>query len=94
VEPRLLSTNLARRDDLARDVEEAVRDGCDVFLTELKAAAIEVVAEAAARAGIQVVFLRYRPVAEEGQRPLDRVLLDLVDAARAKVGAPVAEARS
>ena len=51
VEPRVFSTNLARRDDLERDVEAALRDGCDVFLTELKAAAIDVVAEAAARRG-------------------------------------------
>ena len=78
VEPRLLSTNLARRGDLARDVEAAVRDGCDVFLTELKAAAIDVVAEAAAREGIRVVFVRNRPVAEEGEPVLDRVLLDIV----------------
>ena len=46
--------------DLASDVEAAARERCDVFLTELKAAAIDVVAEAAARAGAQVVFLRNR----------------------------------
>jgi cyclic 2,3-diphosphoglycerate synthetase len=94
VEPHLFSANLARRDDLARDVEAAVREGCDVFLTELKAAAVDVVAEAAAGAGIRVVFLRNRPVAEEGEPPLDQVLLDLVAAARGKVAGPVAEARS
>ena len=39
VEPSRWSRNLGRRHDLERDVEEALRDGCDVFLTELKAAA-------------------------------------------------------
>ena len=51
---RVFSSNLARRGDLERDVEAALRERCDVFLTELKAAAIDVVAEAAARAGAQV----------------------------------------
>jgi hypothetical protein len=60
----------------------------------LKAAAIDVVAEAAAQVGIKVVFLRHRPVAEEGQPPLDGALFDLVDAARARIRAPVGEARS
>ena len=62
-----------------------MREGCDVFLTELKAAAIDVVAEAAARAGVRVVFLRNRPVAEEGEPPLDEALLELVDG-RARAG--------
>jgi len=38
------STNLARRAALAEDLERAVEEGCDVWLTELKAAAIDVVA--------------------------------------------------
>ena len=46
VDLRRWSGNLARRRDLERDVEEALRDGCDVFLTELKAAAVEIVADA------------------------------------------------
>jgi cyclic 2,3-diphosphoglycerate synthetase len=92
VEPRVLSTNLARRADLVRDLELAVREGCDVFLTELKAAAIDLVAEAAERAGVAVVFLRNRPVPEEGEPSLDTALLELVAAARHRARAAVAEA--
>jgi cyclic 2,3-diphosphoglycerate synthetase len=79
VEPARWSGNLARRRDLERDVEDALRAGCDVFLTELKAAAIEVVADRAVQAGAQVVFLRNRPVAVEGES-LDDRLLQLADA--------------
>lgn len=74
VEPRRWSGNLARRRDLERDVEEALRDGCDVFLTELKAAAIEIVATRAVRAQARVVFLRNRPVAVAGESLDDRLL--------------------
>ena len=94
VKPRHLSTNLARREELARDVEAALRDGCDVFLTELKAAAVDVVAEAAAGAGVRVVFLRNRPVAEASGPPLDGALLQLVEAARQKAGGRVTRAGS
>jgi cyclic 2,3-diphosphoglycerate synthetase len=60
VQPELLSTNLARRDVLAADLERA--EGCDVFLTELKAAAIDMVAPAARRLGVPLVFVRNRPL--------------------------------
>jgi cyclic 2,3-diphosphoglycerate synthetase len=85
VEPRRWSANLARRRDLEQDVEDALRDGCDVFLTELKAAAIEIVAARAARAGARVVFLRNRPVAIEGES-LDARLLRLADEAGRAAG--------
>jgi cyclic 2,3-diphosphoglycerate synthetase len=74
VEPRRWSGNLARRRDLERDVEEALRDGCDVFLTELKAAAVEIVATRAVQAGARIVFLRNRPVAVAGESLDDRLL--------------------
>jgi cyclic 2,3-diphosphoglycerate synthetase len=74
VEPRRWSGNLARRHELERDVEEALREGCDVFLTELKAAAIEIVATRAVGAGAKVVFLRNRPVAIDGESLDDRLL--------------------
>jgi predicted GTPase len=80
VAPRRWSGNLARRRDLERDVEEALRAGCDVFLTELKAAAVEIVASRAVQAGAQVVFLRNRPVAVGGES-LDDRLLRLADTA-------------
>ena len=49
-----------------------------MFLTELKAAAVEVVAARAHDAGAQVVVLRNRPVAVAGE-PLDERLLRLAD---------------
>jgi cyclic 2,3-diphosphoglycerate synthetase len=82
VEPLLWSHNLARRRPLERDVADALGAGCDVFLTELKAAAVEVVAARAHEAGARVVFLRNRPVAVAGE-PLDERLLRFAD-----VGAP------
>jgi cyclic 2,3-diphosphoglycerate synthetase len=96
VEPRRWSANLARRRDLERDVEGALRDGCDVFLTELKAAAIEIVATRAVRAGARVAFLRNRPVAIAGE-PLDDRLLRLAaeaaDVAASRADAAEAAAR-
>lgn len=59
----LASTALARRDQLADDIERAIAAGCDQFLTELKAAAVDTVAEAAARHGVGFGFIRNRPVA-------------------------------
>jgi cyclic 2,3-diphosphoglycerate synthetase len=60
VEPELVSTNLARREALAKDLERA--EGCDLYLTELKAAAIDTVAPAARRRGVPLVFVRNRPL--------------------------------
>jgi cyclic 2,3-diphosphoglycerate synthetase len=62
VEPVLVSTNLARRGALAADLERARAERCDVYLTELKAAAIDTVAVAAREVGAAVTFVRNRPV--------------------------------
>jgi cyclic 2,3-diphosphoglycerate synthetase len=78
VEVALLSTNLARRDALARDLEQAERKRCTVLLTELKAAAVDTVAEHAARAGLPLVLLRNRVVPLPGEPDLDAELLRLV----------------
>ena len=51
VEPVVCSTNLARRSALAADLDRAAAEGCDVYLTELKAAAIDTVAGAPLRGG-------------------------------------------
>jgi cyclic 2,3-diphosphoglycerate synthetase len=61
-EPLVSSTNLARRGALAEDLGRAAAEGCDVYLTELKAAAIDTVAMRARDEGARVVFLRNRPV--------------------------------
>jgi len=74
VEPTVASANLARRGDLADDLDRAAAAGCDLYLTELKAAAIDTVARRAAEQGARVVFVRNRPVG------VDDALRELVDA--------------
>jgi cyclic 2,3-diphosphoglycerate synthase len=71
VDPVVSSTNLARRGALAADLECAAAAGADVYLTELKAAAIDTVAVAARARGARVVFVRNRPIG------VDDALLEL-----------------
>jgi len=61
----LVSTDLADRGRLAAAVARASREA-DVFLTEIKAAAVDVVAEAAAAAGRELVFCDNEPLALDG----------------------------
>jgi cyclic 2,3-diphosphoglycerate synthetase len=61
-QPVLVSTNLARRSALAAELDRAAAERCDVYLTELKAAAIDTVAMRARAEGARVVFIRNRPV--------------------------------
>jgi cyclic 2,3-diphosphoglycerate synthase len=61
-QPVLVSTNLARRSALADDLDRAASERCDVYLTELKAAAIDTVAFRARAEGGRVVFIRNRPI--------------------------------
>lgn len=67
----LVSHALARRDELRDDVRRALDAGCDTFAVEIKAAAIDVVAEAAADAGIRVAWLDNLPVAHDANVDLD-----------------------
>jgi cyclic 2,3-diphosphoglycerate synthetase len=62
VEPLVVSTNLSRRDALSGDLDRAAAERCDVYLTELKAAAIDTVARRARDRGAQVVFVLNRPL--------------------------------
>jgi cyclic 2,3-diphosphoglycerate synthase len=75
LEPVLASSALARRADLEPALERAAAERCDVYLTELKAAAIDTVAERAEAEGARVVFLRNRPVGLTGD--LDAALAEL-----------------
>jgi cyclic 2,3-diphosphoglycerate synthetase len=61
-DPVLFSTNLARRSALAAELDRAAAERCDVYLTELKAAAIDTVAMRARAEGARVVFIRNRPI--------------------------------
>jgi cyclic 2,3-diphosphoglycerate synthetase len=69
-----VSTSLARRDELRRELDSLE---ADTYLVELKAAAIDVVAEAAAERGLRVVLLS-NDVDASG---LDEQLLELAEAA-------------
>jgi predicted GTPase len=66
-----VSTNLARRGALADDLDRAAAERCDVYLVELKAAAIDTVAPRARDAGARVVFVCNRPLG------VDDALLEL-----------------
>jgi cyclic 2,3-diphosphoglycerate synthase len=81
VELCLVSENLARRSALERDLARAARERCDLFLTELKAAAIELVGEEAQRRGVPLALVRNRPVSLAGEPDLDERLERLYDEA-------------
>jgi cyclic 2,3-diphosphoglycerate synthetase len=81
VELCLESANLARRSELERDLAAAARERCDLFLTELKAASIELVGEEAERRGVPLAFVRNRPVSLPGEPDLDERLERLYEEA-------------
>lgn len=70
----LLSHALARRDQLRADIATAVERGVEAFVVEVKAAAIDVVAEAAAAHGVDVVFLDNPPRPHDEALDLDGLL--------------------
>jgi cyclic 2,3-diphosphoglycerate synthetase len=72
------SSALARRDELRAEL--AATDA-DVYLVELKAAAIDVVAEAAAAHGAELVLVANDVVPIEGEADLDGALRALAEAA-------------
>jgi len=76
-DPVVSSSALARRGELESDLARAAAERCDVYLVELKAAAIDTVAVRAEQAGARVVFLRNRPVALDAD--LDGELLAFHD---------------
>jgi cyclic 2,3-diphosphoglycerate synthase len=61
-EPVLFSTNLARRSALGEELDRAAAERVDVYLTELKAAAIDTVAMRARADAARIVFIRNRPI--------------------------------
>ena len=77
LEPVVASSALARRGRLEADLDLAVAERCDVYLVEIKAAAIDTVAARAEREGATVLFLRNRPIALDVD--LDAELLSLHD---------------
>jgi cyclic 2,3-diphosphoglycerate synthetase len=76
-----VSGNLARRDALREDVAAAE---ADLFLIEIKAAAIDVVAEAAAERGIPLVFADNEVLPLAGEPDLEAEVEALAEAATAE----------
>ena len=77
----LVSGNLARRDELRADLARA--DDAELYVVEIKAAAIDVVAEAALERGVEVVFADNELV-PAGVHDLDTELIRLADEAVAR----------
>jgi cyclic 2,3-diphosphoglycerate synthetase len=71
-----VSGNLARREELRRDLEAAAR--VDAYVVELKAAAIDVVAETAASRGVDVVLADNTVLPLAGEPDLDEAVRALV----------------
>jgi cyclic 2,3-diphosphoglycerate synthetase len=70
-----VSRNLA---DPARLRDDLARADAEVFLVEIKAAAIDLVAEAAQDRGIEVVFAENEVVPAQGEPGLDEAIANLV----------------
>ena len=77
----LVSGNLSKRQELREELESEEARSADVYLVEIKAAAIDVVAEAASERGIEVVFAENAVLPLEGEPDLDEALRRLADAA-------------
>jgi cyclic 2,3-diphosphoglycerate synthetase len=85
-EVALVSGNLGRRQELRADLASVEARSADVYLVELKAAAIDVVAETAAERGVELVLCdnEVRPL--RGEHDLDELVASL--AGRAAGGVP------
>lgn len=76
-----VSTELADRKKLRADLAELEAGDVDIFLTEIKAAAIDVVTEEADRRGTEVVFCDNVPVETDGGERLAPLLVGLAEQA-------------
>lgn len=75
------SSNLSNRTKLKRDLNESLRD-CDLVLTELKAASVDVVVDLALKQGKEVVFMDNEPITLSGSIPLDEAIQTLAKSIR------------
>jgi cyclic 2,3-diphosphoglycerate synthetase len=80
-EVTLVSGNLARREELRAELDSPAARTAEVYLVEIKAAAIDVVVEAAADREVPVVFSDNEVLTLPGEEPLDERLAALADAA-------------
>jgi cyclic 2,3-diphosphoglycerate synthetase len=75
-----VSGSLSRRRELRSELESAAARGAEVFLVEIKAAAIDVVAEAAAERELPVIFCDNEVRALVDELDLDAQIVELADA--------------
>jgi cyclic 2,3-diphosphoglycerate synthetase len=80
----LLSGSLARREDLRRELDSRAAQEAEAYLVEIKAAAIDVVAEAASEQGIPVVFADNEVLRVDSEADLDGHIEALAEAAVAE----------
>ena len=83
----LVSGSLSNRDELREELESEEARSADVYVVEIKAAAIEVVAEAAAERGIDVVFAENALLALDGEPDVDAELRALAERVVERTGA-------
>jgi cyclic 2,3-diphosphoglycerate synthetase len=76
----LVSGNLANREALRQDIDSSEASEAEVYLVEIKAAAIDVVAEAAESRGLPVVFADNAVLPLPGEPDLDERVRTLADA--------------
>ena len=74
----LVSGALADRGALREALADAHAQGAEAYLTELKAAAVDVVAETAAERGAELAFLANEPRALDGSDAVERLFADLI----------------
>jgi cyclic 2,3-diphosphoglycerate synthase len=87
-EVALLSGSLASRDRLRAELDSEAAQDVDAYAVEIKAAAIDAVAEAAERYGIPVVFMDNAVVPLDGEADLDQLVEALaIEAAAERVPA-------
>lgn len=81
-----VSSDLANRGKLRASLEELNDGDADIFLTEIKAAAVDVVVEEADRRGVQVIFCDNVPVEADGDSGLSNLVVELAEQAIADFG--------
>lgn len=79
-----LSGSLARREELRAELDSEAVLGVDAYAVEIKAAAIDVVAETAETRGVPVVFMDNSVVPLDGEPDLDELVEALANAAVAE----------
>jgi len=76
-EVALVSGNLGRRQELRADLASVEARSAEVYLVELKAAAIDVVAETAAERGVELVLCDNEVQSLRGEHDLDELVARL-----------------